>query len=144
MSKPESTGESLESILASIRRSLSEQSTDVLEPDLAEEEAAAPAAELDADLLELPQRDGFARRVADSAADAPQVADALPAAPQPSPQVVEPQPSVAPPAPVPAAAPAQSDGLWFLSGRGQASAGDRPAAAVPEPAKAGVVRGPLP
>ena len=35
MSKPDPTGESLESILASIRRSLSEQSTDVLEEEAA-------------------------------------------------------------------------------------------------------------
>src|SRR5262245_34282081 len=40
MSKPESAGESLESILASIRKSLSEQSTDALSTGVLDEPAA--------------------------------------------------------------------------------------------------------
>ena len=63
MSKPDPTGESLESILASIRRSLSEQSTDVL----AEEAPATPA--------DTPRGviSGLTRRLAESAEDAPPV-----------------------------------------------------------------------
>jgi uncharacterized protein len=145
MSTPEATGESLESILASIRRSLSEQSTGVLD----EEAAALSAEEANGAHAEMPRRDEPVQLLAETdrevAARLLQVA--APAPPRLSDLAEAPPPAAAP---VPAATQAQGDPLWFLGGRGQA----KPAApggsgegtappAVPAPAKAGVVRGPL-
>jgi len=170
MSKPDSTGDSLESILASIRKSLSEQSTDVLE-----EGAVAPA---DADpeaKSASPRKDGLTQRLAGTAADAPgataplaekgdpperdlsgPVAEATPAAASPP---GEPSP---PPAAT-SAATTRKDPLWFLSRRGEAAATEdgqrkpadatqavaaaaasKPPQAEAKAAGAGIVRGPLP
>jgi cell pole-organizing protein PopZ len=169
MSKPDSTGESLESILASIRRSLSEQSTDVLEEDV-----AATSAPEDAGRGAL-RSDGLAGRLAGTAEDALQVAEAAPGdglgapleVPPPAAPLVPPGASVAPAAPPAASGPTvakepktQKDPLWFL-GRGQqaakeserrpvadgqraAAAGGRGATAESKAARAEVVRGPLP
>jgi cell pole-organizing protein PopZ len=160
MSKPDPTGESLESILASIRRSLSEQSTDVLA-----EEPAAPA--------EAPKGaiSGLARRLAESGDDLPLPVEdlgpvepepdilALPGEPQPdAPPLSAPVPSQAVliPTPTPAPAQPQKDALWFLGARGGSETGSparpeapAPAAVAPQPvtskpAQSGVVRGPLP
>jgi hypothetical protein len=160
MSKPDPTGESLESILASIRKSLSEQSTDVLE-----EEAAAPADTGKGAIS------GLTRRLADDTDDLPPLAeDAVPVEPEPDalslpgdPPPGAPAAVAQPPAPseaAPAAAQPQKDALWFLGGRGRPAApeGDPPPAAADaaRPADAalnppqsrtgrsGVLRGPLP
>jgi uncharacterized protein len=171
MSKPDPTGESLESILASIRKSLSEQSTGVLE-----EEAAPPA--------EAPKGSisGLARRLLAESEGAPSPllvdeapplleedaapVESLPAEPLPEiaslpqspPPIVPPSAPEVPQASPPAAAPPSKDALWFL-GRGRQAAAEsappahvdapRPAEAVPQPqpsrsARPGVVRGPLP
>jgi uncharacterized protein len=160
MSKPDPTGESLESILASIRRSLSEQSTDVL----AEEVPAAPA-DVPGGVIS-----GLTRRLAESAEDAPSVDDAEPAEPEPKLELLglphqDPAPSAPPSAPAapvasaPAPAQPQKDALWFLGGRDRPAAPEsgppaaaepaRPAAVDPKPvqartARSGVLRGPLP
>lgn len=146
MSKPDSTGESLESILASIRRSLSEQSTDVLEEDVPATSAPGDAG------FGPPRRGGLAGRLAGTAEDAPQVAETAPGnglgapleVPAPAAPLVAPGASVAPLVPpgasnapsVPPSASAasaaadaaeaketkaQKDPLWFL-GRGQQAA----------------------
>src|SRR5262245_50235375 len=118
MSKPDPTGESLESILASIRRSLSEQSTEVLA-----EEPAAPA--------EAPKGaiSGLARRLTESADDLPPLVEdlgpvepepdsvALPEAPLPDAPPLRPSPP-SPAVLTPAPAQPQKDALWFLDGRG--------------------------
>jgi cell pole-organizing protein PopZ len=144
MSRSEATGESLESILASIRRSLSEQSTDILE----EEVAPLPAEEPSSAAAERPGPDGLGHRLADTDSDVapphPQVEAAAPVAPQVSDRVEAPPP---PAAAAPARTQALADPLWFLGARGQAKPAP-PAARVDAkaqaPAKAGVVRGPLP
>jgi cell pole-organizing protein PopZ len=166
MSKPDPTGESLESILASIRKSLSEQSTGVLE-----EEAAAPA-ETQKGILS-----GLTRRLNESADDLlPLVEDTPPLVEEQLPLVEdtgppEPDTAILPRDPLPAATPAppaasapaaaqpQKDALWFLAGRGRPAApqsaspatveAPRPADVAPKPAssrsaRSGVVRGPLP
>ena len=152
MSKPDPTGESLESILASIRKSLSEQSTGVLE-----EEAPADAGK--------GAISGLTRRLADETDDLPPlVEDAAPVEPKPGAlSLPEDPPAVAqPPAPseaAPAAAQPQKDALWFL-GRGPPAAPEseppsaaadaaRPADPALNPApsrtgRSGVLRGPLP
>jgi cell pole-organizing protein PopZ len=160
MSKPDPTGESLESILASIRKSLSEQSTGVLE----EEAPAAPDAGKGA-------ISGLTRRLADETDDLPPlVEDAapvepgtgalrLPEDPPPGDPTAVAQPP-APPEPAPVAAQPQTDALWFLGGRGSPGAPEsepppaaadaaRPADASLNPApsrtgRSGVLRGPLP
>jgi cell pole-organizing protein PopZ len=152
MSRPDPTGESLESILASIRKSLSEQSTGVL--------ADEPAAPSDAQKGIL---SGLARRLSGSADDLaplvedaplppvegepPLVEDAAPVVEEEVPLVAEPEddappllvreplPSAAPPAPAvpaPSAAQAQKDALWFLGGRGRSDAPQNGPAATPE------------
>jgi hypothetical protein len=154
MSKPDPTGESLESILASIRRSLSEQSTDVLE-----EEAAAAPADAPKGVIS-----GLTRRLAETPEEAEPAGREEPTEPEPEPLSLphrEPAPNAPPPAPV-ASAPAaaaqpQKDALWFLGGRERPAVPEgappadalRPAAADPKPvqagtARSGVVRGPLP
>jgi cell pole-organizing protein PopZ len=158
MSKPDPTGESLESILASIRRSLSEQSTDVL----AEEPAPAPA--------DAPKGviSGLTRRLAESAEEVPPADDAEPVESGPALEPLslpdrDPPPSAPPPTPVapaPAAAQPQKDALWFLGGRDRPptapesgppapAEATRPAAVHARPvqakaAQSGVLRGPLP
>jgi uncharacterized protein len=156
MSKPDPTGESLESILASIRRSLSEQSTDVL----AEEAPATPA--------DTPRGviSGLTRRLAESAEDAPPVDGAEPVEPDNLEPLdlphQDPAPIAPPSAPVasaPAPAQPQKDALWFLGARDRPAAPEsgppataepaRPATADPKPvqartARSGVLRGPLP
>ncbi len=146
MSKPDPTGESLESILASIRKSLSEQSTDVLE------EEAAPPADAPKGAIS-----GLTRRLAESDDAAPLLLDdappllleeeaaveALPVDPLPDvasrPQ--DPPPLTPPPASEvsqaapPATAQPQKDALWFLGGRGQQAAAE---SAPPAPAGAPV------
>jgi cell pole-organizing protein PopZ len=156
MSKPDPTGESLESILASIRRSLSEQSTDVLAQE-------APAAPADAPKGVI---SGLTRRLAASADDAPPVDEADPAEPELKLGPLDlphqdPAPSATPPAPVASAdgpSPSQKDALWFLGGRERPGAPEsgpapaepaRPAAVDPKAvqartARSGVLRGPLP
>lgn len=161
MSKPDPTGESLESILASIRRSLSEQSTDVL----AEEAAPAPA---DASRGVI---SGLTRRLAESAEEAPPADDAEPAESEPElePLSLPHQDSTSTPPPTPVAstpAPAlpQKDALWFLGGRDRVATPEggpptpaeapMPVAVDPKPvdgkpvqakaARPGVLRGPLP
>lgn len=155
MSKPESAGESLESILASIRKSLSEQSTDVLSTGAPEEPA------LPYDAQGAPKAPAPAQGPADDAA----LAESVPAAAREEPQaatgklraaaeelqvaaVEPPQPETVrpaveerlqttdePPLPAPATVPTAAsssrgakDPLWFLSRRGEASekAGERP------------------
>jgi hypothetical protein len=156
MSKPDPTGESLESILASIRKSLSEQSTGVLEED------AGPPAEAAKGAIS-----GLARRLADSDDSAPLVigdappllaeeaeledvsldeplplpgerpADGLEPLPElPSipgdPPLIVPPPArevvaEAPAAPPPPREEPRKDALWFLGMRGrQASAQSAP------------------
>jgi uncharacterized protein len=142
MSRSEATSESLESILASIRRSLSEQSTDILD----EEAAALPAEEPSGAAAEMLRRDGLAQPLADRdsavAAPRPPVEAAAPVVPQVS-ERIEAQAG----APAPAVMQALADPLWFLGGRGQVKPATPAATAdakAPGPAKAGVVRGPLP
>src|SRR5262245_35614690 len=139
MSKPDPTGESLESILASIRRSLSEQSTDVL----AEE---APAAPTDAPRGVI---SGLTRRLAESAEDASPVDDAEPAELDPKLEPLDlphqdPAPSAPPSgpaasAPAPAPAQPQKDALWFLGGRDRPAAPESGPPATAEPARPAAV-----
>jgi hypothetical protein len=162
MSRPETGGESLESILAAIRKSLAEQATDVLE-----EEVGAPVGlELDAPAA-AQGSDGFFQRLRDVTEDTPQAEAAALNGLEPAAAPVE----AAPPAPVPAphpapatapaADPASKDPLWFL---GRVAAPAKNGAAVaggPDPfpkpstanlkvpiaetrAHADIVRGPLP
>ena len=155
MSKPDSTGESLESILASIRRSLSEQSTDVLEEEMVGPAAAPKDAKSGAAL-----KDGLAQRLAGTAVDAPLAGDAKPSKQNLADLVEDPTPST--PSPPPAGsdaseAKAQKDPLWFLSGRGQPAAKESERHTIPDARRSAstggkapaaspseVVRGPLP
>lgn len=127
MSKPDAVSGSLESILASIRKSLSEQSTDALS-----ETSAAPAND-DRDMR--PARKGLAQRLAGAVSEAapnrgPHVNDDLSDLLEPP--AGDPAPTPAPAAaPSPAAAPAEDssekDPLWFLTRR------DEPAPEAPLP-----------
>jgi cell pole-organizing protein PopZ len=157
MSKPDATGGSLESILASIRKSLAEQSTDALSEDA----APAPKPEDEhGDAKAAPRREGLTQRLADAA---PQVGDdladlvaeqsgkaagaaALPAA-APSP---DPMPVAAPAQPPPAAAASarnEGDPLWFLTPGPETNAAKaaQPASGAEEPAlRPEVLRASLP
>ena len=129
MSKPDPAGGSLENILASIRRSLAEQSTDAL----GEDQAAAPAdGQPDAEPA-LARQDGLAQRLATAdAIEADQahlreddLSDLLddhgdqPLDPVPA------SPASAPDVPLPASPqPADKDPLWFLSRRPEAEASE--------------------
>jgi len=152
MSKPDSTGESLESILASIRSSLSEQSTDLLEEETAAPDAASKDAKPGA-----PRKDGLAQRLA--AADAPQVGEAKPGKQDLAGSAEEPPPSTQSPAPSDSTpAKSRKDPLWFLSGPSakegerhavadaavSASPGGKAPIAESSASRAEVVRGPLP
>jgi hypothetical protein len=161
MSKPDATGESLESILASIRRSLAEQSTGVLEDDpgpatlLPPDEGTAD----DADVPRLFGGSGAGAAPAPAAEresqtrlddDPPPPASTLAAPVQEAPHPAagatpatldDPPPPASATSPQPAQ-PAQKDAgrdpFWFLSGRGEAARKDSatPAAApdAPRPA----------
>ena len=119
MSKPDPAGGSLESILASIRKSLTEQSTDALS-----ETAAAPA---DQDKDARPPRKGLTQRLAGATAAASS-GDPVPAVDDLS-DLLEGPPDQAVPAPEsapvsdaarPVASPAaagEQDPLWFLTRR---------------------------
>jgi hypothetical protein len=164
MSKPDPTGESLESILASIRRSLAEQSTDVLNEDT----GAAPEAPYEPQPV-MPDEDDMPRMFGGAGAGAPAAdtapRDALPGREleaHPAPAGAAPaHPLEEPPPPPPvslAAAPAPAQGpkdaLWFL-GRSDAPA-ERNGVPVPaprapvqpaaeaKPIRTEIVRGPLP
>jgi cell pole-organizing protein PopZ len=162
MIKPDSTGESLESILASIRKSLAEQSTDVLEErTTADAQGEAKSG--------VPRQDGLTQRLAGTATDAPhvdvrQVGDPQVEKAKPGGHVLSdpaadsPTPS-ATPAPTTPSSATRKDPLWFLSRRGEppakeagrhsidasqpATAGGK-APAGPNTSRAEVVRGPLP
>jgi hypothetical protein len=157
MSKADATGESLESILASIRRSLAEQSTDILDYE-APADPPPEMSPIDADDEDVPRLVGGAglngRRPDAAALEGPSgpiqedppppppsaLASPQPAAPAPpeaaTPPIEEPPPpapaSLAP-VPAPAPAPAPKDPLWFL-GRGDAAA--KAGTAAPAPAAA--------
>jgi hypothetical protein len=129
MSKPEPTGESLESILAAIRRSLSEQSTEALE----EERATAP---VKASAVPPPIASVAAPVAGEAGAPPPVVVSApaeppqaeaapRPAADPPPPQAVEPlPPPVETPGPDLNPAATQKDPLWFLGRTGVPEAKD--------------------
>jgi cell pole-organizing protein PopZ len=171
MSRPGTGSESLESILAAIRKSLAEQATDVLE-----EEVGAPVG-LQQEAPAAPQgSDGFFQRLRDVTEDTPQAEDVALNGLEPTAAPVErasPFPETAPaaepapapdsaPATAPAPAPASKDPLWFLGRVADAPAKNGAAAAgstdpFPKPsaanlkvpiaearAHADIVRGPLP
>jgi hypothetical protein len=157
MSKADPTGESLESILASIRRSLAEQSTDVLNEDTGTPPEAPyepPPAMPGED--DMPRMFGGAGAGAPAPDTAPRNALSAPAHTEISAGPAEEPP---PPAPVslaaaPAPAQAPKDALWFL-GRGDAPAERNgvqvPASRAPvqpaaeaKPIRTEIVRGPLP
>jgi cell pole-organizing protein PopZ len=137
MSKPDPAGGSLESILASIRKSLTEQS-----PDALSETAAAPS-DQDKD-AKLPRK-GLTQRLAGASAEAPSgnpapAADDLsdllegPADNAVSAPKAAPAPDVTSPVAAPAAA-GEQDPLWFLTRRDEPApeAGSPPPAAATEP-----------
>jgi hypothetical protein len=157
MSKPDAKGDNLESILASIRKSLAEQSTDVLAEDAAAAPPPAPKPEEERkDAKPAPRREGLAQRLAEAAPAAPKgraddladlveepsgkpapAATAAPAAgaAAPSPSAT-PAPATAEAPPSPAAAgPARSEGdpLWFLTPGPEEPAVSRPASPPPPP-----------
>jgi uncharacterized protein len=126
MSKPDSAGESLESILASIRKSLAEQSTDALS------EKAPAAAEAEA----RPRRPGLTQRLAGTPPDprsaaagavSDDLSDLLEGPPAPARRQTDaPGPGAAGPGRAPAAEPTEptaadaggeKDPLWFLTRR---------------------------
>lgn len=125
MSKPDAAGGSLENILSSIRKSLSEQSTDALS------EAAAVPANQDHDAKLSPRKRGLTQRLAGATAEATsaggaQASDDLSDLLEETPQTnAAPAPVAAPAAN--AAAPDDKDPLWFLSRR------DEPAPEVEPP-----------
>ena len=156
MSRPDTGGESLESILAAIRKSLAEQATDVLE-----EEVGAPAG-LQEDAPAATQgSDGFFQRLRDVTEDTLQAEAAAPNGQEPPAAPVEETPSAPAPETAPVPAPASKDPLWFLgrgadapANNGAAEAGGLDAFPKPAPnlrvpssetkARADIVRGPLP
>ncbi len=133
MSKPDAAGGSLENILSSIRKSLSEQSTDALS------EAAAVPANQDHDARPSPRKRGLTQRLAGATAEtfpsggassSDDLSDLLEEAPQtnaaPAPEAA-PAANVTAPVAAPAAASDEKDPLWFLSRR------DEPALEVEPP-----------
>jgi cell pole-organizing protein PopZ len=165
MSRPDTGGESLESILAAIRKSLAEQATDVLE-----EEVGAPVGPQGDAPAAAQGSEGFFQRLRDVTEDTPQAEAVALNGQEPTAALVEaapPAPDQAPvpdpaPATAPAAAPASNDPLWFLGRVADAPAKNgTPAAGGPDPfpkpsaanlkvpiaearARADIVRGPLP
>ena len=140
MSKPDPAGGSLESILASIRKSLTEQS-----PDALSQTAAAPS-DQDKD-AKLPRK-GLTQRLAGATAEASS-GHAAPAADDlsdllegpPDNAVSAPEASPAPDVASPVAAPAaagEQDPLWFLTRRDELApeAGSPPPTAATEPQNA--------
>jgi hypothetical protein len=173
MSKADPTGESLESILASIRRSLAEQSTDILNEDTGTPpEPPYEPLSMMPDEEDMPRMFGGAgagvpaadttprepERVLEDSQATAGAAPAHPAAPvhaEISARPVEEPPPPPPVSPAAATAPAQGakDALWFL-GRSDAPAETngvpasrapvQPAAAEAKPIRSEIVRGPLP
>jgi cell pole-organizing protein PopZ len=165
MSRPGTGSESLESILAAIRKSLAEQATDVLE-----EEVGAPVGLPEDAPAAAEGSDGFFQRLRDVTEDTPQTEAIALNGLEPAAAPVEeappaPEPAPAPdlaPATAPAAAPASKDPLWFLGRVADAPARNGAAAAgstdpFPKPSAANlkvpiaearghadIVRGPLP
>lgn len=140
MSKPDPAGGSLENILASIRQSLSEQSTDALD-----ERPAAPV-EQDKDVRPA-RKQGLTQRLAGATAEAPlppdlgQPGDDLSDLLDDGPVKATPRPEAASvsgaasPAAATASASGEKDPLWFLTRRDEPApeAGPPPAGAAPEP-----------
>jgi uncharacterized protein len=134
MSKPDPAGGSLENILASIRKSLSEQSPDALA------EASAAPAEQDKD-AKPPRKQGLTQRLAGTTADAPLLPNAGGASDDLS-DLLDDGPATATPAAAPAAegpaaatgASGEKDPLWFLTRRDEPAqeAGSPPAGAPAE------------
>ena len=133
MSKPDPAGGSLENILASIRKSLSEQSTEALSGD-----SAVPVNQ-DKD-AKPPRKNRLTQRLAGATAEAPPVeknepGDDLSDLLEEPPSSAAPASSMAPAAgtaPAPASSPAASpaatstdkDPLWFLTRRDEAAASE--------------------
>ena len=142
MSKPDPAGGSLENILASIRKSLSEQSPDALA------EASAAPAEQDKD-AKPPRKQGLTQRLAGTTAEAPLLPNAGGASDDLSDLLddgpAKATPSGAPAAEGPAAATGASSGdkdpLWFLTRRDEPApeAGSPPAGATAESPPAAAV-----
>jgi len=142
MSKPDPAGGSLENILASIRKSLSEQSTDALS-----ETAAAPS-DQDKD-ARLPRKHGLTQRLAGTTAEATphdgqragdDLSDLLeePSVPAPPAPKTAPASDVTSPVAAPAAASGDTDPLWFLTRRDEsAPEAEAPRAAAAQPQNAG-------
>ena len=136
MSKPDPAGGSLENILASIRMSLSEQSTDVLG------EAHAAPADQPKDAKPA-RKEGLTQRLAGATADASAadkvqpiddlsdlLEDQLPSSPSPQPV------AASTPAATPAAGASDKDPLWFLTRKDEpapAEAGLPPVRAAADP-----------
>lgn len=138
MSKPDPAGGSLENILASIRKSLSEQSTDALA------EASAAPAEQDKD-TKPPRKQGLTQRLAGTTAEAPLSPDVGGASDDLSDLLDDGPVKAAPPPGAPAsdaerpaaatgAASGEKDPLWFLTRRDEPAqeAGSPPAGAAAE------------
>lgn len=140
MSKPDPAGGSLENILASIRKSLSEQSTDALA------EASAAPAEQDKD-TKPPRKQGLTQRLAGATAEAPlppdlgqpgdDLSDLLDDGPvkTTSPSGATPS-DAASPAAATGAVSGEKDPLWFLTRRDEPApetGSPPPAGAAPEP-----------
>jgi len=136
MSKPDPAGGSLENILASIRQSLSEQSTEALG-----EPAAAPV-EQDKNARP-PRKQGLTQRLAGTTAEAgvgqpsDDLSDLLDDTPVNAtpPREAAPAPDAAGPAAATAAASGEKDPLWFLTRRDESAteAGSPAAGAAIEP-----------
>jgi cell pole-organizing protein PopZ len=146
MSAPDSTGQSLESILASIRKSLAEQSTDVLDEETVGSAAGtAPdgAAQTPPPLLP----ESAAGHLPGAAAEVRADAAAKPALQEPALQpVAAPLSETAlSAAALPASDGTGKDPLWFLGREPAEKNGGQPAEPdAPRPSAAGVTRGSLP
>lgn len=139
MSKPDPAGGSLENILASIRKSLSEQSADALD-----ERSAAPV-EQDKDVRPA-RKQGLTQRLAGTTAEATppylgqsgddlsDLLDDTPANPPPRDEAA-PASDATSPAAATAAASGEKDPLWFLTRRDESApeAASPPASAPAEP-----------
>lgn len=137
MSKPDPAGGSLENILASIRQSLSEQSTEALD------EPAAASVEQDKN-AKPPRKQGLTQRLAGTTAEAgvgqpsddlSDLLDDTPANATPRPEAAS-VPGAAGPAAATAAASGEKDPLWFLTRRDEPApetGSPPPAGAAPEP-----------
>jgi hypothetical protein len=160
MNKLDATGESLESILASIRRSLAEQSTDVLADD-----SAPPPVSLEAPEAGMPDDEAPPRFLSNGGVDVPRPLE-VPTRNEPTFAALEDPPPPAPlstalprlendpppPAPAAVAAPPQpqegsQDPLWFLTRPGATDKKNgvpapMPGAASAQPAPAGVAQPP--